>query len=302
MAQQASAAFVEQFGANVEQLVQQGDTRFRNRVRNESQKSKTEYFEQMGATAAVAVTSRFPDSPHIDPDHQRRAVYLTDYHWGQLYDSFDKVKLLIDPLSAGVQAASMAMNRALDDVVIAAATGSAYADTGSGNGTVSAVAIGSGQQIIVNYAAVACTTNVGLTLAKLIKAKSILGKNEIPAGSILYFAHRQQQLDDLLNNVSQVQSSDYAAVKALVQGEVNYFMGFEFFRSERLANNTTSDVTKCIAYEKMGLLLSIGMDIEKNIAQRADKSFNWYAYYRMSLGATRMQEKKVVEVSCDESP
>jgi hypothetical protein len=299
---QLSTAFVEQFGSNVEHLVQQGDSRLRGKVRNESQKGKTEYFEQLGSTTAIKVTTRFPPSPNVEPDHQRRAVYLNDYQWGQLYDSFDKVKVLIDPASAGVQAAAMAFNRGIDTEIITAATGTAYADVGSGNGTVSAQTLPNAQIVAATYHANGNTANVGLTLDKLIKSKSILGKNEVPRGSTFYLVHTQQQLDDLLNNVAQVSNADYAAVKALVQGEVTYFVGFEFVRTELLSLASTTDFRTCFAYEKMGLLLSIGMDVEKQITQRADVSFNWYAYMQMSIGATRMQEKKVVSIICDESP
>ena len=36
------------------------------------------------------------------------------------------------------------------------------------------------------------------------------------------------------------------------------------------------------------------------IQERPDKSFSTYVYYRMSLGAVRLEEEKVVEIRCDE--
>lgn len=301
MSTQITAAFVEQYSQNVEHLVQQMDSRFGGKTRTESQKGKTKFFEQIGATEAIRRTSRHADTPRVDSEHQRRAVYLNDYDWSDLIDTLDEVKLLIDPKSAYAQSAAAAFNRAKDLEVIVAASGDAYADK-DGSGAVIAVALPSTQKVAVNYVATGSPANSGLTLAKLIETKSILGKNEVPKGSTLYFAYTQQQLDDLLLNVTQVSSSDYAAVKALVDGEVSYFMGFEFIKTELLTLTSSTDVRTCFAYAKQGLLQSMGQDARGRISERDDKNYATQVYMNMSVGATRMQEEMVVEVMCDESP
>lgn len=297
MSFQITAAFVDQFSGNVEHLTQQGDSRFAGKTRVESQKGKTKFFEQLGATRAVRRTSRHADTPRVDSNHQRRACYLNDYDWSDLVDSLDETKMLIDPKSSYAQSAAMAFNRAKDEEVITAATSDSYADK-DGTGAVIAVALPSTQKVAVNFGG----SNSGQTLAKLIEAKSILGKAEYPKGSTLYYAYTQQQLDDLLLNVSQVSNSDYAAVKALVDGEVSYFMGFEFIKTELLTLDVGTDIRTCFAYVKQGLLLSTGQDMQSRISERADKNYATQVYANMSIGATRMQEPLVVQISCDESP
>lgn len=296
-----TTAFVEQYSDNVEQLVQQGDSRFDGKVREESQKGKSKFWEQLGSTTAVKRTTRHADTPRVDSDHQRRACYLSDYDWSDLVDTLDDTKMLISPESSYAQSAAMAFNRAKDEEVIAAATGSAYADTGGGSGAVSEVTLPGTQQVGVQFGT-SGPSNIGLTLAKLIEAKSILGKNEVPKGTKLYFVYSQQQLDDLLLNVTQVSSADYAAVKALVDGEVNYFMGFEFIKTELLTLNASTDIRTCFAYAKIGILRAMGQDMRGRISERDDKNYATQVYMNMSVGATRMQEKCVVEVACDESP
>lgn len=301
MSTQITAAFVEQYSANVEHLAQQMESRFSGKVRMESQKGKTKFYEQLGATTAVRRTSRHADTPRVDSKHRRRACYLNDYDWSDLVDSLDEVKLLIDPSSSYAQSAAMAFNRAKDEEVIAAATGTAYADK-DGSGAVIAQTIGSGQQVAVDYVASGVAANSGLTLAKLIKAKSILSKAEYPKGTKLYFAHAQQQLDDLLLNVNQVNSADYNNVKALVEGEVTSFMGFEFIKTELTALATATDIRTCFGYVQIGLLMAVGQDAKGRVTERADKNYATQVYYNMSVGATRMQEEYVVEVACDQSP
>jgi len=297
MSFQVTAAFVDQFSGNVEHLTQQGDSRFAGKTRTESQKGKTKFFEQLGTTRAVRRTSRHSDTPRVDSSHQRRAVYLNDYDWSDLVDSLDETKMLINPSSSYAQSAAMAFNREKDNEVITAASASSYADK-DGSGAVIAVALPAAQKVAVNFGG----ANIGLTLAKLIEAKSILGKAEYPKGSTLYYAYSQQQLDDLLLNVSQVSNQDYAAVKALVDGEVSYFMGFEFIKTELLTLTTATDVRTTFAYVKQGLILSTGQDMVSKITERADKNYATQVYANMSIGATRAQEELVVEVMCDESP
>lgn len=300
MSFQITAAFVDQFSGNVEHLTQQGDSRFAGKTRVESQKGKTKFFEQLGATRAVRRTSRHADTPRVDSNHQRRACYLNDYDWSDLVDTLDETKLLIDPKSSYAQSAAMAFNRAKDEEIITAATASSYADK-DGTGAVIAVALPAAQKVGVQFGTTG-PSNVGLNLAKLIEAKSILGKAEYPKGSTLYYAYTQQQLDDLLLNVSQVSNSDYAAVKALVDGEVSYFMGFEFIKTELLTLTASTDIRTTFAYVKQGLLQSVGQDMQSRISERADKNYATQVYANMSIGATRMQEELVVEIMCDESP
>ena len=96
-------------------------------------------------------------------------------------------------------------------------------------------------------------------------------------------------------------NSDYAAVKALVDGEVSFFMGFEFIKTELLSLAST-DYRTCFAYAKTGLLRSMGQAPSGSIDKRADKNNAYQVYFNGSFGASRMQEKFVVQVLCDESP
>jgi hypothetical protein len=299
MSVQITTAMVEQYSANVEFLAQQMNSRFTGKVRMEAQHGKSRFYEQIGATAAVKITARHEDTPRIDTNHQRRATYLNQYVWSDLIDHLDNVDILIDPTSAYAQNAAMAFNRAKDDEVISAATGTAYADTGTGNGTVSAVSFLAANVIPVNYISGGTGSNSGLTLAKLVQGKSLLSAAEYPEGSKLYWAYRQRQLDNLLLNVSQVSDIHTSQVKALVAGETNMFMGFEFVRSQRLA--VASNIATNFGWVESGLLLAVGSDARGRVSERADKNYATQVFMDMSIGATRMQEAYVVSCACDET-
>lgn len=87
--------------------------------------------------------------------------------------------------------------------------------------------------------------------------------------------------------------------KALVQGEVNTFLGFEFIVSTRLA--VASNIRTCFAWADGGIKLAVGKDSTSRIDERSDKSYSTQVYYCAQFGATRMEEASVVSVLCDES-
>ena len=88
-------------------------------------------------------------------------------------------------------------------------------------------------------------------------------------------------------------------VKALVQGEINTFMGFEFIVTNRLS--VASNIRSCFAWAEDGLALAVGKDIMARIDERSDKGYATQVYYCMSIGSTRMEEEKVVQIDCDEA-
>jgi hypothetical protein len=284
MSSQVTTAFVQQYSANVQMLSQQMGSLLRDKVRVESITGKNAFLDQVGSVTAVEKTSRHSDTPQIDTPHARRRISLSDYEFADLIDQKDKVRLLIDPTSSYAQAAAMAMGRAIDDVIISAALGTAYTgETGStSTANANTIAHGSG----------------GLTVAKLRTAKQTLDLSDVDPSIPRHIIVSPRQISDLLN-ITEVTSADFNTVKALANGEINTYLGFNFIVSNRLALSSTT--RSCIAFAQDGIALGIGKDVNARIDERADKSYATQVYYCMSIGATRMEEDKVVEVQCTES-
>jgi len=95
-------------------------------------------------------------------------------------------------------------------------------------------------------------------------------------------------------------SADYATVKALVSGEINTFLGFNFKRLSSAIMPKVSTTRSCYAFTRDAMVLALGIEPMATIERRADKGFAWYVYNRMSIGATRMQGEKIVEVQATE--
>ena len=287
MSTNITTAFVQQYSANIQMLSQQMGSLLRDKVRLESVVGKNAFFDQVGSVTAQLKQSRHSDTPQIDTPHARRRVSLADYEFADLIDQQDKVRLLIDPTSSYAQAAAMAMGRAMDDVIITAALGTAFTgETGSTSTTLPSA------QIITE------SGTDGLTIAKLRTTKEKFDLASVDPSIQRYMIVSPRQVTDLLGTTS-VTSSDFNTVKALVQGEVDSFMGFKFITSNRLS--IASSKRKCIAFASDGIALGVGKDVSARIDERADKSYATQVYYCMSIGATRMEEEKVVEVQAHEA-
>lgn len=290
MSNQITTAFVQQYSSNVQMLSQQMGSLLRGAVDVESVVGKNAFFDQVGKTTAVLRASRHADTPQIDTPHSRRRVSLADYEWADLIDNADKVRLLIDPTSSYAKAAAAAMGRAMDDVVITALGGTAYTgETGS-----TSVSLPSGQKPY------STSQTDGLTIAKLREAKKILDLADVDPSLPRYFVCGPTQINNLLGT-TEVTSSDFNTVKALVQGQLDSFLGFKFIVSNRLKfDATNTDDRLCYAFTQDAIKLAVGQDVVARIDERADKSYSTQVYYSMSIGATRMEEEKVVEIACDE--
>lgn len=289
MSQEITTAFVSQFKANIILLSQQKGSKLRSTVRDDGDVvGEKVFFDRVGAVAAVKRTERHADTPLANTPHSRRMATLWDYEWADLVDRQDKIRTLNEPTNTYAINGAYAIGRAFDDEIIAALGGNAY---GGKDGT-TAVALPAGQKI-----AAAAT---GLTLAKLIEAKEIFGLAEVDeAEDLLTMVITSKQLTDLLNE-TKIQSADYNTIKALVEGKVDTFMGFKFVKCNRLPVDGSSD-RLVYAYAKSGVGLFVPQDIMTRIGERADKSYSTQVYLSATVGATRVEDEKVVEIACVES-
>ena len=151
--------YVQQYAKILNELVQQRDSRLRQAVTEQRYEGKAgSPVEQVGAISMQSVTSRYQPMGRVDAPTDRRWVYPSDFDLPQLLDSFDALRLLIDPKSKFVQNAHFAANRQIDDLIITALGGTAKTgETGSNS-----ITFPSSQVVSVQQGASAPT---GMTVA-----------------------------------------------------------------------------------------------------------------------------------------
>ena len=228
---------------------------------------------------------------------QKRANYPEKFQAVKHFDEFDEVWLAEQskPTSQTFLEFKAGFNRKMDDLIIAAATGTAK--TGN-NGAVS-TDLPTGQVISVDTGG----TGSGMNLAKILDAKQLMEENEVFGqdidGDDAYLVLNAKALRGLYDE-AKITSSDYAGeLQALYNGEIDQFLGFNFIRTERLDVN--ANVRTCFAFVKSGIALDIWQNPKFKLSERND--FNDAAQLRgtAAAGATRLEEVKVVEIPCDES-
>ena len=286
MSTQITTAFVEQYKSNVFHLAQQKGSRLRDTVRSETVTGKAHFFERIGSTAATKRTSRHSDTPRMDTPHSRRKVTMDDYDWADLIDNEDKVRMLISPTSDYALAGAYAMGRAMDDAIISAATGTSYGGVSGGT----SVVLPAGQKIVHG--------GTNLTIAKCLAAKKLLDAAEVDPDEQRFLICTADQISDFLN-ITEVKSSDYNTIKALAQGQIDTYLGFKFIRSERLGQDATPN-RQVLAFTKSAIGLALGADITTKISERSDKNYATQVFLSMTIGATRIEDEKMVEIACVE--
>lgn len=297
MSTEVNKAFVQQFADNLIHLAQQKGSRLLPSVMVKKVTGKYAHFDRLGKTAAQKRTSRHGDTPLIDTPHSRRRAVLEDYEWADLIDSQDELRMLIDPRSSYAEAGAWALGRTMDDIIISAAGGNARSIDSSDSS--SNVAFDSNMVVDEDFG----TADSNLTFEKLNEAKRKLRGNDIDPDEPLYCVVNADALHSLLTE-SEIQSIDTNTVRALVRGDLNTFMGFNFIHSERLegvADGTDTDPIDVLCYAKSALGVALGEDIKVRMSERDDKSYATQVYASMTMGAVRIEEEKIAKIECVQS-
>ena len=290
MSSSIDQAFVHEFARNVHHLGQQQESRLFKTARVKYASADKFHWERLASANMASKASRLAATPVLNIAHTKRVATGATYSWGEALDHNDASKVLIDPRSEYVKAASSAYGRQIDSILTAAAVASAATGVGGGG---AGAALPAGQQIGGTGGA----TGAGqkLTVAGLRKAKQLLDQAEVSDKRWLVINAKFMQ--DLLA-VTEVASYDYNSVKALVQGEINTFMGFEFIRTELIPTNT-GNRKWCLAIADGAMGLGISQDRMVRIGEDPAASFALRVYMETTMGAVRIEDEGVVALDCD---
>lgn len=285
-------SFVQEYSSTVQMMAQQTQSKLRNAVMTETPTGERHYFELYNTNGDMnQVTTRFEDIQPSDTLFERRAVDLLDYDFSQFVDSFDKLKMLIDPTSSIIQAQAAQYNRKIDDIIIAAL----YTDMKTGK-TGSSTSSLTNTVAINSWAYGTGSGNSNLTISKIIEAMSVFDAADVDMND------RYLVMDPVnhakLLATAEATSSDFITSRSLETGEVDGLCNFKFIKSTRLPVDG-SGYRRCFAWQKSGMGLAIAKEPSVDVSQRKDKrGMPWQAYLAMSMAATRLENSKVVEIKC----
>lgn len=296
MSENLPKLYVETFSTVLYLKLQQTQSMLRGRAMEGQHVGKAASpVDYIGDVQMKAPAGRFAPNQPQNTDFQRRWVTPVDKEAYQLIDTFDKLKLLADPTSRYSDVAAAAVAREWDDRLIAAAF--ATATIGDSTGTL----LTTTESFSTTYWQIASTFKStaasGLTVAKMIEAKRIMRKAQVPVDTeTRTWVTNSQGESDLLNQV-QVVSTEFSDKPVLQDGKVTRFLGWDIIYSERLTS--TSNVRQNIAAVKSGWYLGIWKDTENDLDRRKDLSgLPWQLATLMSSGATRLEPGRLLQVLC----
>jgi hypothetical protein len=286
MADEIPQHFTTEFSTNWLHRVQQMKGRLDEYVVDETVNGERKRYDRIGAQTSKKRTERKGPTNITDPSLDFRWAYHSNYDIGNMLDKDDAKNLgvLVLPTSKYVETHAFAFHRDADDVAWQAALDSAM--TGELGATASVLP--AAQQIAAGA--------TGLTIAKLRQANFILEDADLEDDQPRVLCVTAKQLQDLLGT-TEVTSSDYNTVKALVEGKVETFMGFRFKKIKRLRKVSTTRT--CVAWVK-GAIKRMKGSMFNSIDKRPDLSYATQIYSAWDLGAVRVYDEGVVQIDCTE--
>jgi len=288
-------AFVNSYHDQLEHIFQQRGSKLRGTLREVSQNSEYDYWDRLGTATVNAITTRHGDTPHNEIAHTRRRNQVVGYDTNEYFDNQDKLRTIIDPRSGYAEAQAFALGRQMDDTIISALLGTAY----SGKDGATSVTYDTNYRIAVDYVESGGAANSNLTIGKLRRALYLLESNDaIMDGERVTLVAHPSQKTSLLRS-TEVTSSDYNVVKALVNGEVNTFLGFTFVWTTR--TTSSGGYRQALAFPSSAGLLGVAENMKVRIDELPTKRYSYQVYSTATFGATRMWEEKVIQILCDEA-
>jgi hypothetical protein len=275
-----SNAFVTLFDAEVKQAYQAkaqlvGATRMRRGVEGEVVK-----FPKVGKGAA---TLRVPqtDVTPLNVDFSQVTATLQDWNAAEYSDIFMQQKVNFDERQELVQVLSSAIGRRQDQLILDALTAS-------------------GTSLTVSNDIGGADTN--LNVAKLREAKKLMDKNNVPPTDRHMVIHANS-LASLLSE-STVTSSDFNTIKALVQGEIDTFLGFRFHvLGDRAEGGLAIDGSldrSLFAFHKQAMGYAEGIAPRTEINYVPEKT-SFLVNTVLSAASVAIDDEGIVKLTCRET-
>lgn len=279
MAINLSTAFVTLFDAEVKQAYQaQAVLRGAIRVRS-GVEGATYKFPKIGKGVAQVRIPQTDVAP-LNVTYGQVTVNLSDYIAAEYSDIFMQAKVNFDERRELVQVVSNAIGRRQDQLILDALINSSTANT-------VASSIGG--------------ANTNLNVAKLRAAAEQLNTKNVPMDNRHIVIHASS-LSSLLGETS-VTSSDFNTVKALVQGDINTFLGFTFHvlgdREEGGLPIASGD-RKVFAFHRDAVGMAEGIAPKTEINYIPEKT-SFLVASMFSAGAVAIDAEGIVQITCDEN-
>jgi len=288
MSREVSAVAVIQFDSEAKHAFQsmgvlRGTTTERNGVEGNTYK-----FRKMGKGLAKERTAPSADAVPMNVAHALIICTLADWDAPEYTDIFNTKDVNFDEVKELGTTIAGALGRRDDQIKIDAMAAETYSATPAAT-----------EGYLVGTAIGGADTN--LNVAKLRRIKKHMDDEEVPAEG-RHIAVSADGIEGLLGE-TQVTSSDYNSVKALVQGDVDTFLGFKFHvigTREEGGLSKTAALRDGYAWQETAVGCAKGMDLTTKVDWSTDKD-SWKSTGYLKAGAVVRDVRGVVKYQATES-
>jgi len=279
MADSAVNIYAKEFSDNIMMLARQKASVMMSKVMlKPSIKGNKFTQERIGKWTMATKSQGVVSTPENDPDYSRRTCTMVTKHDTRILARDEELKTVVEVTSPWVQAAVASYGKEIDLAVYNALGGNAFSGVDGGT----TVALPAAQKL-------ATVAGEVLDTDFIVDVKTKLDAADVPAEGRMVMIN-PTDLNEMLRDTT-LTSTDYNSIKALIRGEFNTWMGFEWI------STTAATAGKCYFFQKDGVVLGLNETPYVKIDERADKSYAQQIYYELNLGATRLEEERVVEVT-----
>ena len=249
----------------------QDSQKLRGSVYTKTAKNANEIkFRNMGKGLATEAIAPSADVTPMNVEHTLVPCPLTNWRAAEYTDIFDNADVNFSEVNELSQVIAKALGRRSDQLILDAL----------GSTTTPTVGL----------------TGSALTIDTMLAAKRVLDANGVPSEDRC-FVIESKGMEDLLKT-TEVTSSDYNTIKALVQGDVNTFIGFKIIqiadREEGGISDNGIDFT-AFAYHKRSVGFGLNMDIKTTSDWIAHKQ-SWLSCGNLKAGSALIDNDGIVPV------
>lgn len=235
-------------------------------------------FKKMGQATAKKKTSSSDKYVQADVSHSDVSATLENWYVSEFTDIFDDAEVNFDEKKELATTIAGGLGRRFDQIIIDALD--------SGTPDASDIAHDS----------------ANLTMAKVIDAKVALKGQSVHSGQ-LHAVIESNGLGGLLND-EKATSSDYQAIQALVKGDINTLMGFNFHVLGDLSNEggltESSNIVDSYFYHMDTVGMGIGIDYQTRIDWESLHGA-WHCVGIQKMGAVVRDTGGYVKVEYDKT-
>lgn len=266
-------SFVSQWTDEVKLAFQQESSKLLSQVRVHRNVTGTTYNFQKLGVATATTKARGALVAAAGPAHSVVPVTLVDTYAGDYLDSLDELKTNANFRQEYIKSFASALSRKIDAQIIAA---------------------------LATATNTTATVAGGLTFAKILEAVTYLNKNNVDAKDRVIAVSAQQMSDALA--ISQLTSTDYVQVQAVMNAGVGTALGFNWVMIGDSADVSLPKVTTnrtIFAYNKNAIGVAIGQDVKTEINYIPDRFSNFIGA-SVSAGAVLIEDAGVTKITCVE--